>query len=483
MQAVTTMRAQNWTCLAALLLLGASAHADNDAVSVTHHHFQSGDRSFDYTAEAGRIAVEDDASDKGSMFYTAYSVRGSHRPVTFLWNGGPGANSAALHFEAFGPRRLAGGSLEDNSETLLTASDVVFVDPIGTGFSRAAQPGAKSGFYSTLGDFAAMTDFVQKWLKSHHAENLRVYLVGESFGVWRAAAVAEELEEKHQPVAGIVLISGGTGTANGVLPRPLSVALRTPGRTATALFHNKLPSAFGTDRDAIVNSATQWAEKRYAPALEQVASLNDTERRKIAAELSLWTGLDAAQIDEKTLAVSPRQYLRTLLKGQTLDTFDMRRTEEPKGDNRPIMAYFKSDLAYATPLAYAGLDADPSPGDPTAPAPGVINSSWNYNSGPITPEVMAAAQAGEGPPGAQPWSLRAIALDPALNVLVAAGLYDSLNSCAANDALRERLDAKVRANFTMKCYAGGHMMYRDPAAHVQLSADVRTFVSGAAHDR
>jgi carboxypeptidase C (cathepsin A) len=479
MQAVTGMGARNWLWLAALLLLSAQAHADS--ASITHHHFQSGDRSFDYTAEAGRISVEDDASDKGSMFYTAYSARGSHRPVTFLWNGGPGANSAALHFEAFGPRRLAGGSLVDNSETLLTASDLVFVDPIGTGFSRTSQPGAKSEFYSTLGDFAAMTDFVQKWLEAHHAGKRRVYLVGESFGVWRAAAVTEELEQKHQPVAGIVLISGGTGTANGVLPRPLSVALRTPGRAATALFHGKLPGTFGTDRDAIVNAATQWAETRYAPALERVPALSDAERRQIAAELALWTGLDASQIDEKTLAVSPRQYLRTLLKGKTLDTFDMRRTEEPKDDSAPIIAYFKTDLAYTTPLAYVGLGDLTA--DPTAPAPGTINENWNYNSAPITPEVMAAAQAGEGPPGAQPWALRALALDSGLKVLVAAGLYDSLNSCAANDALQERLDTKVRVNFTMKCYAGGHMMYRDPAAHVQLSADLRAFVSGVAHDR
>lgn len=469
-----------WALLAGLLLVTAPAFADDEAASVTHHQFHSGSISIAYTAEAGRIAVHDDASDTGSMFFTAYRIAGHHRPVTFLWNGGPGADSAALHFEAFGPRRLVGSSFEDNDATLLEASDLVFVDPIGTGFSRASKPDSKSGFYSTLGDFAAMTDFVRRWLRAHNAQSARIYLVGESFGVWRSAAVAEELEESHQPVAGVVLISGGTGTGNGVLPRPLTTALRTPNRAATALFHGKLPAQFGTDRDQVVEAATRWAEARYVPALEDIASLNDNVRGEIATELALMTGLQPQQIDRKTLSVSPRQYLGLLLKdeGKTLNTFDMRLTEEPKGDGHAINNYFRTDLGFTTPLAYVGLDGAAQAQDPTAPAPGSINRNWNYNSGEITPEVMAAAQAGEGPPGAQPWALRAIALDPKLKVLVAAGLYDSLNSCAANGELRKRLDPKVQANFTMKCYSGGHMMYRDPLAREQLSADVRAFVSG-----
>jgi carboxypeptidase C (cathepsin A) len=113
------------------------------------------------------------------------------------------------------------------------------------------------------------------------------------------------------------------------------------------------------------------------------------------------------------------------------------------------------------------------------PAPGSINAHWNYNSGVITPEVMAAAMAGEGPPGSQPWALNAIKIDPKMRVLVAAGAYDSLNSCAANDALRAHLDPSVAGNFTMKCFWGGHMMYRDPQARAQLSADVRQFISSA----
>jgi len=451
---------------------------------VTRHEFHVAGQAIAYTAEAGRIAIRDEKTGEvsGHMFFTAYHVAGKDRPVTFLWNGGPGANSAALHFEALGPRRISDGKLIDNDATLLTTSDLVFVDPIGTGFSRSANPTYDAGFYSTLGDFAAADAFVRGWLVQHHREHAPVYLLGESFGVWRAAGAAELLESHHQPVAGIVLISGGAGVGNGKLPRTLVTALRTPNRAATALFYGKLAPDLGTDVGPVVDEATAWAKTHYAPALEHVDSLTDAERDAIIHDLARFTGLKPDQIDRKTLSVSPRAYLAGLLKdeGKILNTFDMRKTSEPRDDAGLVNDYFHHDLAYDTALAYAGLDgAAGQASDPTAPAPGAINRQWNYNSGVITPEVMAAAQAGEGPPGSQPWALNAIARDPKLRVLVAAGLYDSLNSCSANDMLKAALDPAVVPNFTMKCYSGGHMMYRDALAREQLGADLRAFASGA----
>lgn len=456
--------------IALFCALSAAAFAQ-DAPSVTQHH--------GYTAEAGRIALKDDKGVvSGEMFYAAYRAAGSHRPVTFLWNGGPGADSTALHLEAFGPKRVEGTAVKDNPATLLPVSDMVFVDPIGTGFSRSNGAAFDKDFYSTLGDFAAMTQFVQRWLAAHHDESAPVYLVGESFGVWRAAAVAQELEEHHQPVAGIVLISGGAGVGTGQLPRALTTALRTPNRAVTALFHAKLPADLGADRAAVYASATQWAANSYAPALDDAGTLSDAKRDAVISQLARWTGLKPDQIDSKTLAVTPRQYLAALLPGQKLNTFDMRRTDDPSPDAATIDAYLRHDLNYDTKLAYAGIGGQPV--DPTAPAPGSINAHWDYNSGVITPEVMAAAMAGEGPPGSQPWALNAIKIDPKLRVLVAAGAYDSLNSCAANDALRAHLDPAVAGNFTIKCYWGGHMMYRDAEARAELSADVKAFISGAA---
>jgi len=341
---------------------------------------------------------------------------------------------------------------------------------------------AKS-FYGTLEDFASVAQFVRNWLAQEHAEKTPLFLIGESFGVWRAAAVADLLEEQGKPVAGIVLISGGAGVGEGLLPRNLATALRIPNRAAAALALGKLSPGLGTDRDRIVKEATDWALNTYAPALARAHTLSDAERDAIVAGIARYTAFPVAQIDRKTLTVTPRQYLKGLLQaeGKTLNTFDMRKVAGGEGSNDAAFdAYFRGELGYKTDLAYAGLSINPTH-DASGPAPGTINANWNYDSGVITPEVMAAAMAGEGPPGSQPWALNAVKRDPHLKVMVAAGLYDSLNSCAANDALLPHIPASQ--NFTMKCYPGGHAMYLDAGAHVQLAADVRAFIranSGAA---
>lgn len=468
----------------AALIVAAPASAET---AITQHVYHRNGMALPYTAEAGRIALHDPKGGAvtGRMFYVAYRVvaKGKPRPVTFLWNGGPGSNSVPLHFEAFGPKRLVGDHLVDNAATLLTRSDLVFVDPIGTGFSRAASPQDAKRFYSTSGDFAAMTQFVRRWLVQHHAAHAPVYLIGESFGVWRAAAVAQELEEQHQRVGGIVLISGGAGVGTGILPHTLVEALRTPNRAVTALFHGKLPADLRQGRKAVAQVATRWALNVYAPALADLASLTPERRAAIRTGLARIIGLKAAQIDADTLVVTPRAYRHDLLPSKVLDVFDMRRAAEPAEDSAAIETYLRHDLAYRTKLAYAGLDAADDAKDPTAPAPGWINRHWAYDTGKITPAVIAAAQAGEGPPGSEPWTLRAIAIDPHLKVMVAAGMYDSLNSCAANNALKARLPASAAGNFTMKCYWSGHMVYRDAAARARISADIKAFVSGAAEHR
>ena len=347
----------------------------------------------------------------------------------------------------------------------------MFVDPVGTGFSRAATPAAAKAFYGVTGDLSATAAFVQRWRDRHGAERSPVYLAGESYGVWRAAGTAELLERRGVKVAGIVLISGGVA-AGEATPRPLATALRTPNRTAAALFHGRLDATLGKDRDAATKAAETWAREVYAPALARVDGLSAAEREAVAADLARFTGYPAAQIDRKTAARHPRQYLSELLKdqGKTLNTFDMRVTGgDGDGARRGLIGdYFRQDLGYRTDLKYVGLEAQTPDDDPRP-----VNARWAYNSGEITPEVMARAQAGEGPPGGQPWTARALAIDPQLRVLVAAGLYDSLNSCAGNRERQRRLEPAIARQFKFGCYAGGHMMYRDAEARAQLSRDVK----------
>lgn len=437
-----------------------------------------------YTAEAGRTPLVDPKSRevRAHIFYVAYRKQpvDANRPVMFVWNGGPGANSILLHFEALGPKRIHEGALEDNHATPLSVTDLVFVDPVGTGFSRPSKPEYGAAFYSTLGDMAATAEFIREWRATHGVQQAPVYLAGESFGVWRAAGVAELMEKRGEHIQGTILISGGMGVATAA-PREVTTALRIPGRAATALYHHKLSPDLGTNLDAIIERATQWAAQTYAPALRDIAKLTPQQRDNIATELARFSGLSAEAIDRQTLVVRPKQYLQTLLaeQGKTLNTFDMRISEQ-RHEHDPaavILDYLRRQLKYQTDLAYAGLETR---ADPTmAVTPDEIGKRWQYDSGEITPEVMAAAMAGEGPPGAQPWTLRTIAINPKLRVLVAAGLYDSLNSCAANRDVMTRIDPAVAGRFSLRCYSGGHMMYRDDAAHMQLGADIAAFINDA----
>ncbi|WP_044563132.1 hypothetical protein [Azospirillum sp. B4] len=436
-----------------------------------------------YTAEAATLDLTDaQGVVRGHVFYVAYRVPGqAKRPVTFLWNGGPGANSTLLHFEAFGPKRLEGGALVDNAETLLGGSDLVFVDPVGTGFSRPATAEDGQRFYSTLGDLASVTDFVQAWTKRHAAAGTPLYLIGESYGVWRAAGVAEALEKRGQPVAGVVLISGGI-PVGPVLPKELTTALKLPGRAAAAQIHGRLPASLAAGTPQATADATgTWAEQTYAPALAHLGDLNAQQKAALAQDVARHMGVDAGLVDRTTLTVSSRQFLNNLLPGRRLDTFDMR-ISTPTGQGEgaepggPVMVrYLRETLGFRTDLPYLGLEKDT---DPTAKA---VGEQWDYNSGDTSPAAfaaaIAAARAGEGPPGSEPWIRRAMEMDKNLRVFAAAGLYDSLNSCAANEILKTRLQPGLSARLSVNCYGGGHMMYRDAEARVRLSADLARFMA------
>ncbi|WP_246263548.1 S10 family serine carboxypeptidase-like protein [Caulobacter soli] len=445
--------------------------SDETPIASTAHRLVLGGKTLQYTARTGRLPIRDPATGAvhGWMYFVAYSRPSkTPRPVTFIWNGGPGANSTLLHFEAFGPRRLDGETLRDNAETLLTDTDLVFVDPIGTGFSRAAQPEYQREFYSTLGDIASVSQFVETYQRRFVAKDAPVFLAGESYGVWRAAGVAEALEKAGRKVAGVMLISGGVPVGQTV-PREVTTALYTPSRAAAATVLGKA--------NADPKAVQAWALNVYAPALARRDALEPAERAAVIADLARYTGLQAEQIDPKTLALTNRQYLAALLKPQVLNTFDMRKIG-PDADGAARVAviggYLRDELGYHTKLPYAGLEPDPADTSKS------VGSRWNYDQGDNSPASMAAAMAGEGPPGgAQPWVRRAIALDPKLRVFVAAGLYDSLNSCSANDYLLGHMEPKLAEAFTVRCYAGGHMMYRDTAARMRLSADVIAFIKAS----
>jgi len=309
--------------------------------------------------------------------------------------------------------------------------------------------------------------FVTDFRTAYGRARAPLFLAGESFGTWRATGVAERLIDGGVPVAGIALISGGIPLGD-THDRERMRALSLVNRTATALVLGKIQAG---DRGRTLAAVRRWAESDYAPALAAPASLSRERRAALIATLAHHQGLDPAKIDPATLWVSPRQFRTELLAGEKkiLGIFDMRETApraDEAGEGRAVLDYYRRDLGYGAGR-YAGIDGPESD----------AGNQWRYDQAPITPDSLARARAGEGPPSpSQPWTLRAMQKAPRLRTWVAAGLYDSLNSCAGNEATVAALPKAVARRFDLRCYEGGHMMYEDPRETVSFQKDFAAFL-------
>jgi carboxypeptidase C (cathepsin A) len=462
----------------------------DEPVVVTEHELRTSNGIVAYEARAGRIPIRNDESGevRGHIFFVAYVAKsaGSHpRPITFIWNGGPTTNSLLLHTEMFGPRRIVKDRFVDNAQSLLTVSDLVFMDPVGTGFSRPESAESEGEFLSVLGDFAATAEFIRAYRARFDAQGQPLFLAGESYGTWRVSGVAELLAKRGIRLDGAILISGGIPGSG--MPAAFSDAMDVPARTAAAFYHKKLAPDLMRDRGTTLKKAAAWAKDVYWPALRAIDKLEPGQREEIARSLARYTGVPATAINRKTLVMTNRQYLRTLIgadPAHVLDTFDMRiagpEPEDP-GYAQAITGYLRGALGYRTDLAYTGIE------DGYMPMPGPERRStgmrWSYNHVTITPEMLKRAQQGGGPPGSLPWLQNAMHMEPQLRVFVAAGRYDSLNMCEGNEAIVEGLDRALSRRFTTRCYEGGHMIYRDELSRIALSNDIEDFVRHAANPK
>lgn len=470
--------------IAFCLVFAAAAPALADEPPVrSSHEWRVGGQTLRYEATAGRLdlTADDGRTVRGHMFFVAYRpVDGAAtRPVTFVWNGGPGAPSTTLHFTSIGPTRVVDGRVIDNPQSILAATDLVFVDAVGTGFSRAAAPSFEPGFYNTLGDIEAFASFVREWRRQFAAASAPVVLLGESFGAPRAAGVAARLLAQGERVDAAVLVSGGLGLGRAALPASLEVALRVPEWAAIAMRHGKGMAASGRSADAVSAEARAWAIDTYAPALERIGDLSDDARATIADRLASYVGLPASVVDRKSLVVTPRQFRTELLRdrGQTLPIFDLRRTSPvtfTPAHEAAMVRQLREGLRYQTALDYAGLDSTPA----TGPS---VNERWDYFA-PNTSDderkaaIAEAVRVGGGPPGvSEPWIPQAFARNPKLRVRVATGRYDAGQCLQIAETVR-RLDPPLRDAYTATCYEGGHMMYLDDDARVAFAGDLTALV-------
>lgn len=464
------------------------------AIVDTRHQITLNGRPLSYTARAGILPVRlnETGEPRGYIFFVAYLADRTPgqppRPLTFAWNGGPGSNALLVHLSALGPRRLTddapGLNFEDNQATWLDATDLVFVDPIGTGFSRPARGEYAADFYSVLGDIAATVEFIRTYRTRFDAWDAPVYLAGESYGVWRAAGAAEAMEKAEQRVAGVILISGGI-PLGPVIPEEMKTAMFIPTRTASAFFHQKLAPDLQRDRAQALSQSEEWARNVYGNALGRIDQLTIAERTQILMQLSRFTGLDTSRIDHKTLVVDRQFFIDNLLedRGQgALGRFDTRQMGGGPAMNRQQQArrrmlinrYLRQELGFRTDLVYQGLET----GYSSVPNPESVNARWRYDQG--DPGVPVVARNTDGPPGGTPpWLTRTMDIDPSIRAFVATGIFDSLNSCAGNAYTLSRLPPDRSRRITFECYEGGHMMYEDKAARFALKRDIARFYRGA----
>ena len=486
-------------CLALALSFNGSAHAQDSTQFTTQRSIELAGKEHRYTARAGFIPIRDGSGGagdvRGNIFFTSYSLERAPgapvRPVTFLWNGGPGSNSVLVHLIGFGPRRVriaddpASGArvepvIEDNQDTWLEFTDLVFVDPIGTGFSRAVTPEIATEFYTVLNDISATVEFVRAFRARFQLNEKPIFLAGESYGTWRAAGVAEALESKGERVAGVILISGGIPFGK-VASDAARTALFVPNRTAAAFYHKRLAPDLSQNLRRTLDEVEQWGLRTYAPAWERRDSLTPTERDGIVRELSRYTGIDTSVIDKRTLAMTSPQFTAALLRDrrQALGRYDMRTIGGSEGASYAsvVSRYFREELGVKTEINYQGIEPSNTGGG--GRGGGSVGSRWRWDQAPPGSAPVAVAS-GDGPPGgSQPWLKRAMDLNPRLHAFVAVGLYDSLNSCADTEHIVGLMEARVRANFGTGCYEGGHMMYDVASARRALKADVAAFVARA----
>ena len=453
-----------------------------------------GGQQIRYSATAGNIVMkEEDGTPLANVFFVAYSRDGAgdvgHRPITFAFNGGPGSSSVWLHLGAFGPRRVDYGDadghaptppyrLVDNEDSILDLTDLVFIDPVTTGFSRAVPPKEDAKFHGLQADAKSVGDFIRLYLTRFGRWSSPKFLAGESYGTTRAAALSGYLLDNGIYLNGISLVSSVLNfqTLDFTSGNDLPYILYLPTYATTAWYHHKLPADLQAKSVAdLAQTARDFALGPYAEALLKGDALPGAQKKEIAGQLARLTGLDQRFIENSNLRIRDDRFFKELLRDRrrTTGRLDSRfsgidsdaagESSEVDPSYSAIMGvytamlndYIRRDLKYESDLPYEILTGRVFP--------------WNFEN-----SNNRYADVGE--------TLRkSMTQNPAMHVFVAAGYYDL--ACPFQAAVytfdRLGLDPEIRPHLTVSFYEGGHMLYVPRAPHAKLKSDLATFYKEA----
>src|SRR5438067_10879802 len=460
---------------------------------VTKHEVHVGGKTLRYTATVGMMPIKNrDGETEARIFFMAYTLdegggRG-RRPLTFSFNGGPGSASVWLHLGAIGPKRVPMNpdgtmpappyQLVDNEYTWLNQTDLVFIDPVGTGYSRAVRPELASRFFGLQGDIESVGEFIRMYLSRYERWTSPLFLAGESYGTTRASALSGYLIGRGIAFNGIVLISTimNFETADFASGNDLPYIMYLPSYAATAWYHKKLSSDLqARSVQEIVAEAEQWAANDYTLALEKGDRLTASERQDAVMKLSRYTGLSTQFVDNANLRISLNLFRKELLRNErrSIGRLDARfkgfdssyASDSPDFDAseaaiRPPYTstfnnYVRSELGYKSDSEYYILG-------------GGITSPWNWNTQNGYVDTSVALR-------------KALARDPYLKFFVAMGYHDMATPYFAVQYTLHHisLDPLLMKNFSTGYYEAGHMMYIDDKQLGRLRADVGKFIDDA----
>lgn len=455
---------------------------------VTHHQMTLNGKTLTYTATAGRLPLKRaDGKIEAEMFFVAYTLDGQDagkRPLTFAFNGGPGSSSVWLHMGALGPKRVVLQSngfmpaapyrLEDNPDTLLDRTDVVMVDAMLTGYSRAANAELAKKYLGLKGDVQAFGEFIRLYLSRYERWSSPLFLLGESYGTTRAAGISGFLADHGIAFNGVTLLSMAVDfqTLEWNRGNDLPYFLLVPTYNMIAGYHHKLPAELTGDMARTREEVVRWSMNDYAMALAKGDALSPDDHRKIVEQLARYIGLRPEVIEAHNLRVDVPTFSRELLLDQKLRTgrLDGRFTSPAPDDERfydpagsailpPYTSafnnYLRMELNYKTDTPYRVYAYD-DPG----------YQKWDWGN----------AEAGF--PSTAGGLRSAMIKNPYMKILVMEGYYDLATPFAAANWTMDHLDLgpSFRQSISYATYNSGHMVYIDRAEHDKMKKDVVGFM-------
>jgi carboxypeptidase C (cathepsin A) len=451
--------------------------------SVTHHTARIGGQQISYTATAATYVIKaDDGTPKATFFFVAYTKDNvpdiTKRPISFVYNGGPGSASLFTHL-GMGPKTVvlsadghgapAPYNFVDNEDSFLDATDLVFVDAVGTGYSRPAPGEQGAQFFGINQDATWFSDFIYQYITRNERWGSPKFLIGESYGTTRSAQLAGVLQRRHQMyLNGVALVSAVAFASWGGDDRAVYFL---PTFVATAWYHKLLPPDLQKlTIEQVAQRAREFAHGEYAQALEKGDELPPAERQKVVQDLARFTGLSPKYIEQSNLRISAQRWFKELKRDQrrTVGRLDSRFEGMDADAAGERYEYDSSEASYEG--VYVGTFQDyvrrelKWDSDMYYTVSGNVRP-WDQTGDTQVAEVLRSAMTQQGN----------------LKLMVVCGYYDVATpfNGIENTVAHMNLEPPIRKNVSFAYYEAGHMMYIDEKAHHKLHKDVDEFINAS----